>query len=62
MKKLVYIASLSMLLFSCGGKTESVDSVIETNDITKIRAKREEVQAEYEKLTADLARIDAAID
>lgn len=62
MKKLVYIASLSLLLFSCGGKSESVDSVIESNDITKIRAKREEVHAEYEKLTADLAKIDAAID
>ncbi|MBF00300.1 efflux RND transporter periplasmic adaptor subunit [Flavobacterium coralii] len=63
MKKIVYIASLSLLLFSCGGNENvNVDEALKSNDIKKIKASREALHNEYEKISADLARLDAAID
>lgn len=63
MKKIVYIASLSLLLFSCGGNENvNVDEALKSNDIQKIKASREALHNEYEKISADLARLDAAID
>lgn len=62
MKKLAYITTLSLMMFSCGEKKLNVDEVVKTNDIKKIRETREQVQTEYDKLAADLAKIDTAID
>ncbi len=64
MKKILYISVLSLLMFSCGeekGKV-NVDKVIESEDLTKIKESRDLIHNDYEKLAADLARLDAAID
>ncbi|NDI97968.1 efflux RND transporter periplasmic adaptor subunit [Flavobacterium sp. LaA7.5] len=64
MKKVLYISALSLVLFSCGEKEGkvNVDEVIESKDLTKIKESRNVIHSEYEKLAADLARLDAAID
>lgn len=63
MKNIVYIGLLSLLLFSCSENKEvDIDEAIDSNDIEKIKESRDIVHAEYEKLAADIARLDAAID
>ncbi|AXG73510.1 efflux RND transporter periplasmic adaptor subunit [Flavobacterium arcticum] len=63
MKKIIYISVLSLLVFSCGEKSKvNIDETLESNDLTKIKESRDIVHSEYEKLGADLARLDAAID
>ena len=64
MKKILYISVLSLLILSCGeekGKV-NIDEVIESKDLTKIKESRNLIHSDYEKLAADLARLDAAID
>lgn len=62
MKKLLYISFLSLLIISCG-KTEenSVDEVIATQDLEKIRAKRIELSKEQRDLASKMELLDAAI-
>lgn len=63
MKKLIYLSTVSLLLLSCGGdRSTNVDDALESNNLEEIRASREVVHNQYEKLAADLARLDAAID
>ncbi|OIQ16021.1 MAG: efflux transporter periplasmic adaptor subunit [Flavobacterium sp. MedPE-SWcel] len=63
MKNILYITSLSLLLFSCGeDKKIDVDKAIESNDLEQIKVTRDAVHTDYEKLTNDLARIDEAIE
>lgn len=63
MKKIIYITSLSLVLFSCGnGGNINVEEVIETKDAKKIKEAREEVHKKYEELSAKLNSLDAALD
>lgn len=63
MKKIIYITSLSLVLFSCGnGDSVNVEEVIETKDADKIKDARQEIHAEYEALGAKLDSLDAALD
>ncbi|QYJ69262.1 efflux RND transporter periplasmic adaptor subunit [Flavobacterium litorale] len=63
MKNIVYITALSLLLISCGGNEKvNVDEAIESKDLEKMKESRKIVHTEYEKLAADLARLDEAIE
>jgi RND family efflux transporter MFP subunit len=63
MKKILYLATLSLLIVSCsGGNSEvNVDKVVKSKDLTQIKASREIIHKEYEKLVAELAKLDKAI-
>lgn len=63
MKKIISISVLSILLFACSGGNDKVniDEVIESKDLAKIKSSREIVHKEYEKMVADLAKLDKAI-
>lgn len=63
MKKNLYLAALSLLLLSCSGgnKEVNVDEVVKSKDLNQIKSSREIVHKEYEKLVAELAKLDKAI-
>ena len=61
MKKLIYPLLISILV-SCGSKETTVESVIATNDITNIRAKKKELTEQQKELIGKLSLLDAAID
>lgn len=63
MKKILSLSVLSILLFACSGenKNGNLDEVIQSKDLAKIKTSREIVHKEYEKLVADLAKLDKAI-
>ncbi len=60
MKKIITLLLLSIAIASCGGDQPSgkTDKIIATNDLTKIKAKRAELQAEISKLDAAIASLD----
>lgn len=62
MKNLLLISFFSLLLFSCGSPDErSVEEVIETNDLSQIRAKKVELSKEQRDLATQMEQLDAAI-
>lgn len=63
MKKLILIFGLPLLLISCGGdeETKSIDQVIESEDLSQIRARKSELSAEQSKIAEQLDRLDEAI-
>ena len=50
-----------LLLVSCGNK-DSVEDVIETGDLTEIRAKKAELSEQHSALSSQIAALDAAIE
>lgn len=63
MKKLLLIVGLPLLLISCGGdeETKSIDQVIESEDLSQIRAKKAELSTQQSKIAEQLDRLDEAI-
>lgn len=61
MKKISLIIVSLLILVSCG-KEDSVEKVIETGDLSEIRAKKAELSARQSDLSSKLARLDAAIE
>ncbi len=62
MKKIVSLLLFTLLIISCGGGgSNSVEAVIESNDLEKIRAKRAEITGELKAVEAEVALLDAAI-
>ena len=62
MKKIVSLLLFTLLIISCGGGgSNSVEAVIEGNDLEKIRAKRAEITEELKAVEAEVALLDAAI-
>jgi membrane fusion protein, multidrug efflux system len=62
MKKLIYISTLSIVLFACSSENkDNIDSVIGSKDLNAIKAKRELIHKEMEVYVAQLAKLDAAI-
>lgn len=64
MKKIFIIASLSILLFSCGSKENSsnIDKLIETKNVTELKSKRALLQADLTKIDEALAGLDTKKD
>lgn len=59
MKKLFLLATISILLFSCGKKEEAnIDDLIKSKDLVAIKAKRDGLQADLSKLETAIARLD----
>lgn len=62
MKNLVAILIGSLVIVACGeGKKESIEKVIESNDLTKIRAKRSEIVTEQMEINEKIKQLDEAI-
>lgn len=60
--KYLYITLFSaILLTSCGDKKESVEAVIETDNLENIRLKRVEVVAKQQEIAAQLKQLDERI-
>lgn len=60
MKKLSLLILGLLLMVSCG-KGESVEKVIESGDLSEIRAKKAELSSLQSELSAEIAKLDAAI-
>ncbi|WP_282016808.1 efflux RND transporter periplasmic adaptor subunit [Salegentibacter mishustinae] len=64
MKKLAVLLSIPLLLFSCGNNEEgkSIEELIESENLSEIRAKKTELSKEQSELTQKLDKLDQAID
>ena len=62
--KIFIIASLSILLFSCGSKENSsnIDKLIETKNLTELKKERALLQADLTKIDEALASLEKKID
>ena len=60
MKKIILIATFSVLVFSCGKKEENtnIDSLIASKNLVSIKAKRAELQTQITKLDDAIALLD----
>ena len=60
MKKIILIATISALLFSCGKKEDNanIDSLISSKNLVSIKAKRAELQTQLTKLDNAIAELD----
>ncbi|MCY2685681.1 efflux RND transporter periplasmic adaptor subunit [Salinimicrobium sp. TH3] len=61
MKKLSLIIVSLLILVSCG-KNNSVEKVIESGDLSEIRAKKANLSAQQSELSSQIAQLDAAIE
>ncbi|MDC6361893.1 MULTISPECIES: efflux RND transporter periplasmic adaptor subunit [Flavobacteriaceae] len=62
MKKAIYIAFTAATLASCGSSSKnSVESVIESNNLEAIRAKHTEISQQHKALEMELKTLDSAI-
>lgn len=63
MKNIIYTAVFSFLLVSCGGTVEnSVEEVIESNNLQEIQAKKVELSEQQSALTGKIDQLNAAIN
>ncbi|NJW52280.1 efflux RND transporter periplasmic adaptor subunit [Salinimicrobium oceani] len=60
MKKSIILFMSILLLVSCG-KQDSVEQIIETGDLSEIRAKKAELSTRQSELSSQIAQLDAAI-
>ncbi len=61
MKKIFLLLVTNLLLISCGNDSKSVESVIESNNLQKIREKRIEIVTKQLEISKNLKLIDEAI-
>ncbi|MEP0213678.1 MAG: efflux RND transporter periplasmic adaptor subunit [Cellulophaga sp.] len=61
MKKIFYILTLTALVTACEDKNTSVESIIATKDIEKIREKKATVSEEHKALEKQMVMLDSAI-
>lgn len=62
MKKIISLSLLTLALYSCGDEsTKNVEDAIASQDLNQIKEKREQIHADYEKLAAQMATLDAEI-
>lgn len=64
MKKLAVLLSIPLLLLSCGNNEEgkSIEELIESENLSEIRARKTELSKEQSDLTQKLDKLDQAID
>jgi len=60
MKKIIFITTLSLLLFSCGKKEDNtnIDALIEAKNVTALQAQKTLIQADLTKIDEALATLD----
>ncbi|MFY7670369.1 efflux RND transporter periplasmic adaptor subunit [Tenacibaculum sp. MEBiC06402] len=61
MRKIFILTVTSAFLFSCGSKEQSVESVLASNDLTQIRAKKDELSTKSQDIASQIKQLDAAI-
>ncbi|MEO2129214.1 MAG: efflux RND transporter periplasmic adaptor subunit [Christiangramia sp.] len=61
MKKFFLLASLTLVLASCGNDEKSVEQVIESEDLEAIRAKKAELSSLQSQLSANINKLDEKI-
>ena len=61
MKKIFILLILASISISCGGDSKSVESIIETHDLKKIRKKRKEIVTQQLEISSKIKLIDEAI-
>jgi len=61
MKHILAIAISTLVLVSCGNKEESVASIIESNDLEKLRAKKATLDEAYNIMGDELKQLEAKI-
>jgi RND family efflux transporter MFP subunit len=61
MKKINLIPVILLLLISCG-KSDSVEGIIESGDLSEIRAKKADLSARQSELSSQITKLDAAIE
>lgn len=62
MKHILSIIALAFVLTSCGGdKKQSVEDVIATNNLQKIRQKKNQLEEQQQSISADIKQLDAKI-
>ena len=50
MKNILFIITIALLLASCGGDTKSVDDLIEGGDLSAIKERKAELNAQQNEL------------
>jgi len=61
MKNIILLLIITSISISCGGDPKSVESIIESNDLIKIREKRGEIVSEQLEINQKIKLIDEAI-
>src|SRR5690606_5559399 len=60
--KRILIISLAFLAFACGKDHKSVDAILNSGDLSAIKAKRYELAQQQRDIRAELDKLDAYID
>ncbi|MDT8415645.1 MAG: efflux RND transporter periplasmic adaptor subunit [Flavobacteriaceae bacterium] len=61
MKTFLLYSLILMIVVGCGSPTPDVEGVIESKDLTKIRAARQQILLQYDALGASLKKLDEAV-
>ena len=61
MRKIFILTVTSAFLVSCGGKEQTVEAVLASNDLTQIRAKKDELSTKSQDIATQIKQLDAAI-
>lgn len=61
MKKILSLITILIFLISCGEKAESVDAILNSENLSDIKAKRNELNQKHRELKADIDRLDEYI-
>ena len=61
MKKIYSLLIVTLVLVSCGDKKQSVDTIIASGDLSKIRQKKADLDTPQQELAAQIKLLDAEI-
>lgn len=61
MKKFLLLSAFALAMVGCGDKEKSVDEVIESENLSEIRAKKAELSNQQTELTTKINKLDEAI-
>src|SRR5690554_5544075 len=62
MKKSIFLLILAAVLVSCGSDNNSVDAIINNNDLNAAKDKRKELNDQYRELKVSIDKLNAFID
>ena len=62
MKKSIFFLIILTTLISCGGDNKSVDAIIESGDLSAVKAKRSELNQKQRDLKSDIDKLNEYID
>jgi membrane fusion protein (multidrug efflux system) len=61
MKNILFIITIALLLASCGGDTKSVDDLIEGGDLSAIKERKAELNAQQNELKVEIEKLNTFI-